>query len=191
MEDAYVLDLADLLAAHAAGRQSVSVRQPSFPWLTGGRQEVAFKLHFGEAEGVVELTYAADANGQEGYTTHAIALEALRPNYGGLRWWFRCGVTGRRASKLYLFQGETKFCHRAGIQPKPIYLCQRVKGVNKVCRRLHALRQTIPGQGSILEPLKRPRGMHFKTYAKLLQRDAAIWNSTDNRLLALLRLVGY
>lgn len=119
-----------------------------------------------------------------------ITLNATRPHYGGVPWWFRCGVTGKRAHKLYLFPGQMRFCHRTGLDLNPIYLSQRVTGMDKVLRRLWSLRQSVPSQGSILEPLKRPPRMHLRTYVKLLRRDAAIWSSPNNPLPALLRRLG-
>jgi hypothetical protein len=183
IEDAYLLSVSDLLAAHARGSWSVPLR---FPQPAGG-QEAVFTLRLGEAGGLVDLTYAAGHQGQLTPESDTIALEATRPNYGGIRWWFRCSITGKRASKLYLFPGQRRFCHRTGIDPNPTYLSQRVAGMDKVLRRMYALRQSIPGQsGSTLDTLKLPPGMHLKTYVKLLRRDAAIWNSRDNKLLALL-----
>lgn len=44
-----------------------------------------------------------------------IELEATRPNYGGLRWWFTCPRCKRRAGRLYLPKDERSFlcrlCH--------------------------------------------------------------------------------
>jgi hypothetical protein len=34
------------------------------------------------------------------------------PNFGGLRWWFVCPLSKRRATKLHLPPGETCFAHR-------------------------------------------------------------------------------
>lgn len=181
IEGAYVLRIADLLAAHAAGRWSVPLRKPPLPWPAGGaEQEATFKLSVYGTTGSVELTYAVGVSGQLEPASDSIALVATRPHYGGIRWWFRCGITGRRASKLYLFPEQPCFCHRTGFDLKPTYLSQRVSGMDKVCRRLWALRRSIPCQGSILEPLKRPPRMHLKTYLKLLQRDAAVWEPMSN-----------
>jgi hypothetical protein len=188
IEDAYALRITDLLAAHEAGARSVSLRKPPLPWLAGSaEQEATFKLNLNGTTGNVELTHAT---GELGLASDSIALEATQPSFGGVRWWFRCGVTGRRASKLFLFPDQRRFCHRAGLGVSPTYLSQRVSGVDKVWMRLWSLRQSIPGQGTILEPLKRPPRMHLATYVKLLQRDAAIWNSPDNEALSFLRAWG-
>jgi hypothetical protein len=183
VEDAYVLSVADLLAAHRRGARSVASNalQPA------AGQQVAFKLRLGATEGVVDLTYAVVVDGMLTRESDAVRLEATHPHYGGTRWWFRCRFTGRRASQLHLFPGQRRFCHRTGIEPNPTYLSQRVSGMDKIYRRLYALRQSLPGQGSILETLKRPRGMHLTTYLRLLQRDEDIWNSPQNRLLRYLR----
>jgi hypothetical protein len=40
-------------------------------------------------------------------------LETTRPNFGGLRWWFLCPITGRRVGVLYLpGKGGTVFASR-------------------------------------------------------------------------------
>ena len=35
-----------------------------------------------------------------------------RPHFGGLRWWFVCPRSGRRAAKLHLPPGGKYFAHR-------------------------------------------------------------------------------
>jgi hypothetical protein len=43
-------------------------------------------------------------------------LEATRPNFGGVRWWFSCPQCGKRCKKLYLPAGQweiaCRLCHR-------------------------------------------------------------------------------
>src|SRR5262245_44504853 len=46
--------------------------------------------------------------GQEGWMDYSVSLEATPPRFGGLRWWFVCGLIvedracNRRVGKLYL-----------------------------------------------------------------------------------------
>jgi hypothetical protein len=44
--------------------------------------------------------------------SQCIRLETTRPHWGGLRWWFICPLTGRRATKLHLPPGARLFAHR-------------------------------------------------------------------------------
>jgi hypothetical protein len=41
-----------------------------------------------------------------------VPLEATRPYYGGLRWWFHCPLNGSRVAKLYLPRGQLRFASR-------------------------------------------------------------------------------
>lgn len=43
---------------------------------------------------------------------YRIQLETTRPSFGGLRWWFICPCSGRRAAKLHLPPGGKYFAHR-------------------------------------------------------------------------------
>ncbi len=63
-----------------------------------------------------------------------IPLGTTRPNYGGLRWWFRCPLKapsgrrcGRRVGKLYLPPGEAYFacreCHELTYQCRQEHRC--------------------------------------------------------------------
>ena len=44
--------------------------------------------------------------------SQCIRLTTTRPHWGGLRWWFICPLTGRRATKLHLPPGSRLFAHR-------------------------------------------------------------------------------
>jgi hypothetical protein len=179
IEDAQVFSVSALLRAQRSGRHSLhlDISPPATSWLA------QFWLRLGDKTGEVDLTYEVQINGIWEVLDDTIQLEATCPSYGGRRWWFRCPVTGRRAAKLYLFPEQRRFCHRTGIDPAPTYQSQRVSGAHRVYCRLYNLRQRLPDQGSILETLRRPRGMHVKTYFRLLQRDAEIWNSPQNTLV--------
>jgi hypothetical protein len=163
--------------AHKDHSLHLDISPPATSWLA------QFWLRLGDKTGEVDLTYEVQINGIWEVLDDTIQLEATCPSYGGRRWWFRCPVTGRRAAKLYLFPEQRRFCHRTGIDPAPTYQSQRVSGAHRVYCRLYNLRQRLPDQGSILETLRRPRGMHVKTYFRLLQRDAEIWNSPQNTLV--------
>jgi len=43
---------------------------------------------------------------------YRIRLMTTRPHFGGIRWWFICPCSGRRAHKLHLAPGGKYFAHR-------------------------------------------------------------------------------
>jgi hypothetical protein len=66
----------------------------------------------------LHYTSAARAAGAKVDRDYRIQLETARPHYGGLRWWFRCPVTERRARGLYLpGEGGTIFRLPARVPP--------------------------------------------------------------------------
>ena len=64
----------------------------------------------------VRLQYGGKSCGTPGLMTEAITTVATHPNFGGRRWWFKCGGCGRRARKLFLVTYRGGFrcrqCHR-------------------------------------------------------------------------------
>jgi hypothetical protein len=181
IEDAQILSVSAVIKVHLSGRCDflLDVRPPAAAYA------VHFFLRLEESTGVVDLRYEVQIDGSWDIGRMTIYLEATRLSFGGRRWWFVCPLTGKRAAKLYLFPNQMYFCHRTGIDPAPSYLSQRVPKGQRIYQRMHALRQRLHEQGTILETLRRPRGMHLKTYVRLIQRDAALWNSPENRVMAL------
>lgn len=49
---------------------------------------------------------------------YKIALIATKAHFGGVRLWFKCPLTGRKASKLYLPYGATVFASRQAYRLK-------------------------------------------------------------------------
>jgi hypothetical protein len=185
IEDAFMLDVAKVMAAVAMHSGFLILGEhPLIGRSAASRCIVHFRLQLAQARGTLTLSYYATVYGKPALVNDTIQMEATTPNYGGRRWWFRCALTRKRAAKLYLFPNNLRFCHRTGIEPGPTYLSQRVSGMDKVYRRMAALRQSLPGQGTIRDPLRRPPGMHLSTYLRHLRRDRAIWNSPQNTLLA-------
>jgi hypothetical protein len=50
----------------------------------------------------LHYTSTTRATGAKVDRDYRVRLETTQPNYGGLRWWFLCPITGRRALVLYL-----------------------------------------------------------------------------------------
>jgi hypothetical protein len=84
-------------------------------------------VSFGETTGTVELR-SKDGKRQK------VELVSFPSNLGkGIRWYFVCPVTGKRATHLYLYQGI--FVHRAGID-KAFYRKQTESQLKRMFRML-------------------------------------------------------
>lgn len=105
---------------------------------------------------------------------YVIRMEATRPQYGGLRWWFLCPHTGRRAAKLYLPRGCAHFATRHAL---PLgYVSQRIDAIGRAHRRVDRIERKLSGgTGNIHAPVK---GRHRSTR----QRLGEIWADEQCRL---------
>ena len=91
-------------------------------------------------------------------------LETTRPRFGGLRWWFICPLTGRRAAKLHLPNGATRFACRQAY--RLAYRSQRETALDRSRSRqarLHRKLGTDYDTFSEFVP-PRPKWMRRKTY---------------------------
>lgn len=104
-----------------------------------------------------------------------VRLETTRPRFGGLRWWFICPLTGRRAAKLHLPNGATRFACRQTY--RLAYRSQRESGLGRthawqarLCRKLGT-----DYRFSLDFAPPRPKWMRHKSYARLeAEVEAAI-----------------
>jgi hypothetical protein len=89
-----------------------------------------------------------------------------RPRYGGVRWWFVCPATGRRAFKLYLPRGGRRFLSRAGYLlghevAREDKLARRQRRASRILAKLGRPDANWTGWAS------RPKGMRRRTYERL------------------------
>ena len=90
--------------------------------------------------------------------------------FGGRRPWFTCGC-GRRVAILYVV-GELFECrHCCGLA----YASQRESPQARAIIRAQKARMQLGGNPSCFEPLPgKPRGMHWRTYGRLLGKALAM-----------------
>jgi hypothetical protein len=113
----------------------------------------------------VELTHETRAESVR-RITYQVRLATTRPRYGGVRWWFICPSTGRRAVKLYLPNGGRWFLARAGYR-----LGYGVTREDKLSRRQRRAERILARLGqpdaSWLSWAPKPKWMRRKTYERL------------------------
>jgi hypothetical protein len=98
---------------------------------------------------------------------YRVRLKTTPCHYGGLRWWWICPVSGRRAAKLYLPPGATIFTARKAY--RLAYRSQREATIDRTHARQARLYRKLGGHYDHYEqpPPPRPKGMHRVTYERL------------------------
>ncbi len=110
-----------------------------------------------------------------------IRLATTRQRLGGVRWWFLCPITGKRAGKLHLPPGGEAFASRQalGLAYRSQRLDRFMLGFETAVARATRLRRRLGGRadrGRTTPVPERPPRMWRKTYQRLkrdLQRAEA------------------
>ena len=113
------------------------------------------------------------------YTIH---LTTTAPHYGGLRYWFNCPSCSKRTGVLYC-AGLYVCRHCTGAN----YQSQLEQPIDRLFSRLHAIRQRLEWQAGIANGIgERPKGMHHRTYDRLMneheQLTAKVWQASLDKL---------
>jgi hypothetical protein len=95
-----------------------------------------------------------------------IALRDITPTYGGIRWFFKAR-NGERCQKLNLPPRSNRFGTRKEFQLS--YRSKRLSPPARARWRAQQLRESLPGSAYQKYP-PRPRGMHRKTYDRLVSQ---------------------
>jgi hypothetical protein len=104
---------------------------------------------------------------------YKVRLTTTQPNFGGLRWWFICPVSGQRVGKLYSPPGQPLFASRKVF--KLAYQSQREHKPQRLLDKAYKLRRRLgqTNRGEYPIPCK-PKGMHWKTYSKINREIEAL-----------------
>jgi hypothetical protein len=100
---------------------------------------------------------------------YTISLDRTYPYRGGVRWWFRCPQTGRRAAKLYLPLGGRRFLSREAYGL--VHDTRQMSRVGLLSNRVKRIAAKLgePGHHFFGPPEKPPR-MRWLTYDRLVDR---------------------
>jgi len=103
------------------------------------------------------------------YVQH-VRLSHTVPYFGGKRWWMHCPANGSRSAKLYCPSGAHTFASRTawGLG----YQSQRAAGRDRAFEALFRLQRRLGCREGWESPIRRPKGMWHRTYAKL---EAEYW----------------
>ncbi len=141
-------------------------------WCRGKEKTATVAYHWNSNETEGELVLSYNVDGEPHQSRIRVVTRAMR--FGGVRWYMVCPVSGRRASKLYLFPGLTQFVHREAIRPRPTYAIQRKSGLDKIIQQRWGIRHRLGcGDWDDLSGViwDKPKGMHWSTFKRYQQRD--------------------
>jgi hypothetical protein len=158
------------------------------------RSSIGFLVDTFSGRPSLRLTYTFTNTGER--VDYNVKLQATRPNFGGLRWWFICPLLvngkpcGRRVQKLFMpsrgrYYG-CRHCHDL------TYTSRRQDAKDRTLTKAQRIRVRLGGDRCILAPFPdRPKGMWRRTFQRLKCKaeDAEIrsWRELEPFLLKLER----
>ena len=125
----------------------------------------------------VILNYRSRSNGGEWQAMEYPVRLAWTPcNFGGRRAWFVCPAQGCGRRVAILFGGSIFACRHCH---KLAYDCQRETDDDRAMRRADTIRRRLGWEAGIANPEGgKPKGMHWRTYQRLITEYAAFANAS-------------
>lgn len=140
-------------------------------WNCGGKSvgSISYVARLEDPEASeLQLTYWRGEAGDRERVEQRIRLVFTEPNYGGRRWWMICPFRGHRVGKLYLPAWGDRFAGRRASRLG--YQSQRVAQRDRSFEKLFRLQRKLGSEQGWEAPLLRPKGMHWKTFERHLER---------------------
>jgi len=116
---------------------------------------------------------------------YKIKIERTPLHFGGYRYWFICPYTRKRVAKLYKPYGAEKYASRHAFSLS--YASQSEAAHDRALRKKWKLVNKLGGDQ--YHPI-RPKGMHHKTYERLLDKFWQIEEECDAHLAGMLMKLG-
>ncbi|NCP14139.1 MAG: hypothetical protein GW858_08260 [Sphingomonadales bacterium] len=145
-----------------------AIRGGDLSWTRGDQPagRIGFTCDMRDPEqATLVLQYTITESSETRDYTQRIRLSYTQPHYGGKRWWMHCPVNGQRVGKLYMPPGAETFASRTVWRLG--YQSQRVTRRDAVFERLFRLQKKLGCPQGWESPIRRPKGMHHRTYARL------------------------
>jgi len=144
-------------------------------WTVNGEEVASIQMRT-EVDRVI-LNYRSRSNGGEWQPMeYPVYLEWTGLHFGGRRAWFLCPARGCGRRVAILFGGSIfacRHCHNLA------YQCQRETDDDRAMRRADTIRRRLGWGAGIANPEgDKPKGMHWRTYERLVaQHDADVESS--------------
>jgi hypothetical protein len=140
-------------------------------WTTSGKEcaSIVFQSNLDEEGGYLQLHWTSSGRTGESRQCEAhIALTTKPQPLGGRRWYFVCPLTGANVTKLHKPVGASTFGSRSAYNLG--YRSQRQSPRDRSISRAFALREKIGDKGAIGDYIPKPKGMHWRTFGRALER---------------------
>ena len=156
-------------------------------WENRGKRTGSFRYRR-EEDGIL-LIYKAQRGSSDWYDIkQQIRLDQTPCNFGGYRYWFICPDCGRRVGVLYGagIRFLCRHCYNLA------YASQNETPSDRLLRKTRKLRKRLGVSEVMTEPvLFKPKGMHQKTFDKLLRQHRQLEGAVvDNMLSEMDRMRG-
>ncbi|CAA9890312.1 conserved hypothetical protein [Candidatus Methylobacter favarea] len=156
-------------------------------WTRNGEKVAAIsvKVEIGQ----LRLIYSYRRNGDDWESLdYPVCLQTTACNYGGERYWFTCPAAGCGRRVAVLFLGGKIFacrhCYRLA------YKSQREACDDRATRKADKIRDKLNWEPGILNlPGDKPKGMHWKTYLRLMEEYKDYANQALLGMTAKMRIV--
>lgn len=149
-------------------RDSVLERRYPFSWKWTRNGKPAGDIVIRPESDRVFLIYRSRTRGGDWENLeYPVQLERMSCHLGGERVWFRCPARGcgRRAAILY--GGRIFACRTC---QDLAYECQHEQPHYRALRKAQNLSIRLGGDGCVMDPVYRPKGMHQRTFASFERR---------------------
>ena len=147
---------------------------------------MGFEARLGEQEGYVRLHWTSTNlwSGETRQCENRITLTTSSQPFGGRRWWFVCPRTGQLAARLHLPSGAYTFACRNAY--RLAYRSQRETPRDRALSRAFALRRKLGDDGGIGDYVAKPKGMHWRTFERAMERIDRAEDIVDGHTVLLL-----
>lgn len=143
--------------------------QGNLNWTRNGQPsaDISYTCDMRDSEaGELVLRFTTGASrGDPKHHVQRIRLSYTMPNLGGRRWWLHCPVNGARVRKLYVPPGGDIFASRKAWRLG--YHSQRIAARDRSFEALFKLQRRLGCDQGWEMPIRRPKGMHHRTFARL------------------------
>lgn len=118
----------------------------------------------------MELRFSVTRHGTGGRKDYVqqVPLSYTVPKFGGKRWWMHCPISGQRVAKLFMPPGGELFASRKAW--RIAYRSQRGTRADRTFEKLFRLQRRLGCEEGWSNYPRRPKGMHHRTYERLMDR---------------------
>jgi hypothetical protein len=151
----------------------------SLSWSCGGEPTGSIRYRVESDRLVLMYSYRAYGEDWQKYE-EGVWLDRTPCNYGGERLWFLCPHCGRRVAVLYGagVRFLCRYCYDLA------YASQSEDYSSRMMRKARKIREKLGADADLTEPVsEKPKGMHWRTFARLCEREQRANSAADEALL--------